>query len=358
MLVDAQGSTEASDMDNETLSMRLGEAWEHIDGQVLPIVNPHPLTDGDGTEQSPYLISSIDDWNKFATNVYLGESYRGKYFQMTKDISVGRLVGTYPGGDVYHAFEGTFDGGGHTLTFNYITDAEFCGPFCYTYGATIKNLITTGTITTSKKHAGGVVGRNGTGRLTLSNVTSSMTINSTHRGSAEHGGLVGYAINADIIGCAFTGSLLGENSTGCSGLIGWKTNTDNSSANITDCFYAPTNVTVGSTNAYCLVRNSSGGVVNVTNSYYTQALGTVQGKHAHSITAGEYVSIMNAGESTEYGISGIKSYGVGISHNDVLYAGKGDVVSLIPRQRWWTAGRLRIRGRQALRVCHRPRWHI
>lgn len=51
----------------------------------------------------------------------------------------------------------------------YTTDAEFCGPFCYTYGATIKNLTTSGTISTSQKHAGGVVGRNGTSRLTLSN---------------------------------------------------------------------------------------------------------------------------------------------------------------------------------------------
>ena len=173
-----------------------------------------------------------------------------------------------------------------------------------------------------------MVGRNGTGRLTLNNVTSSVTINSTYRGSAEHGGLVGYAINADIIGCAFTGSLLGENSTGCSGLIGWKTNTENSNVNITDCLFAPTSVTVGTTNAYTLVRNSSGGVVNVTNSYYAQTLGTEQGKQRYSITPGEYVTMQNAGTPTEYGISGIVSYGVGIKYNDVLYAGKGDEVSL------------------------------
>ena len=263
-----------------------------------------------------------------ATNVYLGESYNDAYFQMTENISVGRVVGYHPGGDTYNAFRGTFDGGGHTLTFNYTTDAEFCGPFCYTYGATIKNLRTAGTINTSSKHAGGVVGRNGTASLTLENVTSSVTINSTYRGSAEHGGLVGYAINADIIGCTFTGSILGENSNGCGGLIGWKTNTESSSANITNCLFAPASVTVGTTNAYTLARNSSGGVVNVTNSYYTQALGTAQGKLAHSITAGEFVSMQNAGTATEYGISGIVSYGVGIKFNDVLYAGMGDVVSL------------------------------
>ena len=327
-LVDAQGSTKAKDMDREILRMKLGVTWEHIGDKVQPALKSHPLTVGDGTAQSPYLIASIDDWNKLATNVNLGESYNGAYFQMTQNISVGRGVGYHPDTNTYNAFEGIFDGDGHTLTFNYTTDAEFCGPFCYTYGATIKNLSTTGTINTSNKHAGGVVGRNGTGRLTIENVTSSVTINSTHRGSAEHGGLVGYAINADIIGCAFTGSILGENSNGCGGLIGWKTNTENSSADITDCLFAPASVTVGTTNAYTLARNSSGGVVNITNSYYTYALGTAQGKLAHSITAGEFVSMQNAGTATEYGISGIVSYGVGLKFNDVLYAGMGDVVSL------------------------------
>ena len=327
-LVDAQGSTKAKDMDREILRMRLGETWEHIGDKVQPALKSHPLTVGDGTAQSPYLIASVEDWNKLATNVYLGESYNGKYFQMTQNISVGRGVGYHPDANTYHAFEGTFDGDGHTLTFNYTTDVEFCGLFCYTYGATIKNLRTAGTINTSNKHAGGVVGRNGTSRLTMENVTSSVTINSTHRGSAEHGGLVGYAINADIIGCAFTGSILGENSNGCGGLIGWKTNTANSSANITNCLFAPASVTVGIPNAYTLARNSSGGVVNVTNSYYTYALGTAQGKLAHSITAGEFVSMQNAGTPTPYGISGIVSYGVGIKFNDVLYAGIGEEVSL------------------------------
>lgn len=58
---------------------------------------PHPLTVGDGSEQSPYLIASIEDWNKFATNVYLGENYNGKFFLMTQNISGclfdGRLLG-------------------------------------------------------------------------------------------------------------------------------------------------------------------------------------------------------------------------------------------------------------------------
>ena len=76
------------------------------------------------------------------------------------------------------------------------------------------------------------------------------------------------------------------------------------------------------------MRNSSGGVVNVTNSYYTRPLGTAQGKQARSIIAGQHVTMQNAGTATEYAISGITAYGVGIKYNDVLYAGVGDAVSL------------------------------
>ena len=284
-------------------------------------------SDGSGTEADPYQISSAEDWNKLCENVNSGTTYRDNYFQLTQNISVTRVVGSRSGDD-YRTFNGTFDGGGHTLTVNYTTDAEFCGPFCFTYGATIENLHTAGTINTSNQNAGGVVGRNGTDCLTLINVTSSMTINSTCSGIALHGGLVGWTVNADLIGCAFTGRLLGENSTECGGLIGTKTNTENSSANITDCLFAPTNVTVSTSNACTLARISTGGVVNITNSYYTQALGTPQGKRARSIIAGEYVTVENAGDATAYNVSGITSYDVGIKYNGVLYAGKDDAVNL------------------------------
>jgi len=78
LLTDAQGSTKARDMDNETLCMKLGVAWEVFAGQELPIMTPRPLTNGEGTKQSPYLIASISDWHRLATNVYLGESYYEK----------------------------------------------------------------------------------------------------------------------------------------------------------------------------------------------------------------------------------------------------------------------------------------
>lgn len=315
-------------MNNEQLLAALGGGWETVTEndveKVVPVMALHSLT-GYGTEASPYQISSTDDWNNFAANVFLGQSYSGNYFKLTNNISVTRMVGVYG-----KSFNGTFDGNGKTLTVTLSSDARWCAPFAFTYGATIKNLITAGTIETSNMNAGGVVGRNGTGKLTLTNVTSSVTINSTYNGDAQHGGLVGYTLNADIEGCAFTGSLLGESSNGCSGFIGWKTNTTGSSANITNCLFAPASITVGTTNAYTMARNSSGGVVSITNCYYTQALGTAQGTLVHSITPGNYVTVAYNGNATSvYGISGITCYVNGIIMlNNVLYASNDQTVSL------------------------------
>ncbi len=280
---------------------------------------------GEGTQANPYRITSAADWNIFATRVSEGTTYSGVYFQLTNDIAISTMVGT----DMDHAFNGTFDGDGHTITATLNSSAAYCAPFAFTYGATIKNLHTTGTINTSNSNAGGVVGRNGTASLTLTNVSCDMTINSTMSGNASHGGLMGYAINATVSGCAFTGRLLGESSSRFGGMLGWKSNTDNSSVNFTDCLFAPTQVTMSASNSKTFaVIGGAGTTVNLTNCYYTQAFDTDQGKQMRAITAGDGVTVANAGTATVYSISGITSYGTGIKYNNVLYGGNGDNLSL------------------------------
>jgi hypothetical protein len=270
-------------------------------------------------------INTVDDWNRFATSVNYGcHSYSGETVNLNADLSIDKMIGS----DASHAFLGTFEGNGHTLTFDLNSDADWCAPFAYTYGATIQNLATTGIINTSGRYAGGVVGRNGTENLTMTNVTSDVSINSTYNGDACHGGLVGYSINSTFTGCSFTGSLLGESSTGCSGLQGWNTNTPGSSANFTNCLFAPTNVTVSPTNSYTFVKGSNGSVADITNCYYFQPLGTAQGKQAHSITGNEGITVTNAGTATEYTVAGFTNYGMGVLYQNVLYASNGDVVSL------------------------------
>ena len=330
LIKDAQGATNASNMNNEQLLAALGGGWETVTEndveKVVPIMALHSLS-GEGSDTLPYLISSTEDWNNFAANIFMGQSYSGKYFKLTNNISVTRMVGVYG-----KSFNGTFDGNGKTLTVTLSSDARWCAPFAFTYGATIKDLITAGTIETSNRNAGGVVGRNGTGKLTLTNVTSSVTINSTYNGVAEHGGLVGYTLQAEFTGCAFTGSLTGDNSTNCGGLLGYKTYESDQTrkATFTNCVFAPTSVTVSATNFYTFANNSTNGIVEITNCYYTQALGTAQGTLVHSITPGNYVTVAYNGNATSvYNVSGITCYVSGIIMlNNVLYASNDQTVSL------------------------------
>ena len=106
---------------------------------------------GSGTEGNPYLVPSAEAWNLLADKVNDGNSYSGKYFRLTDNISVTAMVGTgsgmpHQGTFSGNPFQGTFDGNGHTLIINATNQPRFAAPFKYVNGATIKNLMTAGSI--------------------------------------------------------------------------------------------------------------------------------------------------------------------------------------------------------------------
>ena len=275
---------------------------------------------GTGESGSPYLISNSDQFALLSNRVNGGTNYSGTYFKLTENISTTTMVGTST-----NKFSGTFDGDGHTLTVTLNSDADYCAPFAYTDGATIQNLVTAGTITTSARYAGGVVG-NSTANLIMTNVKSNVAISSTFNGEAYHGGLVGYAVNATLTGCAFTGSLLGGISTKCGGLMGYKTN----EAIFTDCVFAPAAVTVSTTDSHTLVV--SDGIAEINNCYYTTALGTSQGKQVYSIVPAQNVTVQLLNLETEYNVSGIATNGSsskGLKLNDAFYAASGDLLDFV-----------------------------
>ena len=115
---------------------------------------------GDGSAKNPYLITSSAHWDQLSADVAAGTNYSGQYFQLDDDISIATMLGTGTNGLDAKSFKGTFDGNGHTLTFNYTaTENIATAPFRFVRSATIKNLHVDGTITTAYKHVGGLVGR-------------------------------------------------------------------------------------------------------------------------------------------------------------------------------------------------------
>ncbi len=193
-----------------------------------------------------YEIGSQNEWSAFCTAVNNGDTFSGKYVKLTADISVSEMAGSSES----NSFQGLFDGDGHTLTVSYNTEVAMTAPFRYVNNATIRNLKTTGTITTSAMCAAGIVG-DVAGSLKLSSCNSSVSISSSRPQMDAHGGLVASNNgNVTISGCAFDGSFAAtvahNNSYGttfCGGIVGMCV--ENTSTTITNSLVAPSSVAEG-----------------------------------------------------------------------------------------------------------------
>ena len=202
----------------------------------------YPLNENNITQSGDtYTIKTADGWNYFCQRMKYDASlngFSGKTVVLGDDISVTTMAGSgkYP-------FKGTFDGDGHTLTFNYTADMPNCAPFCITDGATIRNLHATGSIEGGTwLYNSGLVG-SASGNLTIENCRVSTQISSTINGEAEHGGFVGFLSSqynqCHITGCVYDGLIYNSNTWnqtyGCGGFIGAMS--QNAYVDLTDCLF-------------------------------------------------------------------------------------------------------------------------
>ncbi len=136
------------------------------------------MLEGEGSEQSPYLITSGADLAYLAAQVNGGEKYAGVYFRLEADIDLGGRNWTPIGCGVYdfggadniieeltRAFSGIFDGRGRTVSNFTVTDSQpteirnndntyySLGLFGALDGATVKNLRITGAVINADKSA-------------------------------------------------------------------------------------------------------------------------------------------------------------------------------------------------------------
>ena len=99
-------------------------------------------------------IGSKEDWKMFCNRVNRGETNLN--VKMTQDIDLGSdivMVGTQG-----QKYDGSFDGQGHTLKFDWNTgSADGIAPILYVNGATIRNLHTKGRITSSGSFLSGLI---------------------------------------------------------------------------------------------------------------------------------------------------------------------------------------------------------
>ena len=216
-----------------------------------------------------YILRSAHDWKQLARIVNEGLAEGPYDAVMLNDIDLGTEPLIRVGNEDKY-YTGTFDGMGHTLTFNPPALSErYAAPFGRVNEATIRNLHTQGAITSSQRYASGLVGRM-MDDVTVENCISSVHLKSTMNNNANIGGFVGlqdYDRSCVLKNCLFDGSIEGENCYENGGLGGYC-----DYVFVNNCLFAPSKLNTKTDGCETFVRGSLG---SVRNSAYTVAYGEV-----------------------------------------------------------------------------------
>ena len=144
-------------------------------------------------------------------------------------------------------------------------------------------------------------------------------------------GFVGYSYdsNININNCRFDGSLQGADADGCSGFVGQRIS-NSSSTNISNCLFAPTQLTVATNNSNTFAYNS----YVITNSYYTKLLGKAQGTAVGTMADSELLNSLGKGWEKRgdkiVPVFDIKNLSTGSIECNTFWAYTGEEVTVTP----------------------------
>ena len=221
------------------------------------------------TVSGTFPIASKEDWKAFCDLVNGGQNAIDA--KMTKDVDLGKEINIV--GNSIKQYTGTFDGQGHTLSFDWTSGPA---PFDFVDGATIKNLRVKGKITGSGQEAAGLVYQ-AYGATTISNCVSDVEITSSIDWDAcEAAGLVqtvAYNGKVTVTDCVVKGNINATTEKGRKGMAGFVYTLDDGGAcTLTNCLYLGKNNGVGDE---CFTFAPAG--ITLNNCYYLNACGKAQG---------------------------------------------------------------------------------
>lgn len=252
---------------------KAGEKFTDIKTVSFTTLQKSPLS-GTGTQMDPYIIKTDVDLAYLGNSVRAGQNYSGKYFKLNNDITYSSMpIGCFSeNGNINSPFCGNFDGAGHTVTLVMTNTSsgmeQAVALFGYLgNGAVVENINTTGTITSSGKYSGGIVGAARDGAVNISNCWSNVEMNFTTGGDATYGGIVGLINNSGNVtmtNCCFTGKIITSSVKGLEGvggLCGWNSDT----LNAANC-YVDASFGSGTVKGEYMARNGG----SFTNCYYNK----------------------------------------------------------------------------------------
>ena len=242
-----------------------------------------------------YEIASKDNWNSFCNRVNNGQTKLNA--KMIKNVDLGSeimMVGTSS-----NPYAGTFDGQNHTLTLNWNTgDRNDIAPFRNVKGATIKNLHTEGTITSSSYFLAGLIDE-ARGTNTISGCASNVNIKSTYASDrCGVGGLISYiysGANVAISDCLVKGNINAKEA-GRKGMGGFVYG-QNGTCTLTNCLYVGTNNAENNGDR----TNTFAHNATLNNCHYLKPCGNAQGEQVtvEQLKSGEMTHKLQAGR-TDY----------------------------------------------------------
>jgi hypothetical protein len=169
-----------------------------------------------------YRISSAADLIRISNTT---ADWTGKYFLQTQDIDLNDCEWTPIGTDA-NKFTGNYNGAGFEilrfkidLIDNNIFNSNTVGLFGVISGATIENLMLSGSIKSNGAYIGGLVGNIKNDSAIINSVKVEVSITSEDYGYA--GGLVGYFEAGTIRNAAYIGSMSGTSDTAIGSLTGF-----------------------------------------------------------------------------------------------------------------------------------------
>ena len=282
--------------------------------------------EGEGTEASPWLISTSDELVQLA-EIAKRYNFSGKYIQLKNNIDVDTGWKDWtPIGTETNAFAGTFDGNGNTISgVHYKGNSKNVGLFgCVGATGVIQNLELTDSefentnVTDNATANLGSIAGYSAGKL--ERVKSDATIKSNGR---YNGGLVGEQAGGSIIHCWYDGTMiLGAKGQFSGGIVG---NVKSGTVTMSNCLFSKSITGGGTTNVLGfggLVGQIAGGTLKINDSlvsgtvtkesgngsnrfgsfvgYLVGGALEISNTYAHNVMASGYVIRRNGGGTIKY----------------------------------------------------------
>ena len=252
--------------------------WENTTtGPRDRTVRVYQITDtlnGSGTEDDPYQICNMEDWEHMRRDVENGVT--DKYYSLNANLHIEEVVGTRE-----HPFSLNLDGNGRALDVLIDSNDDVQAPFAYVRSATIKNLTVTGSVR-GNEYVGGLIGVNldpVDSENDKGTIISCCNVYADVSGYKHIGGFAaGYYSSAGIGANAkltirrssFKGKISGDNSIG--GFVGYGIK----GTNLLNCLFDPESAETNNPEfTATFVHNTYG---TLRDCIYTEPFGYVQGQ--------------------------------------------------------------------------------